>query len=285
MMNVINLNNMNFNNLLSNRNMTFEIAEELGKYFLKMVNKKRNKDSENNGDDDDINPNIKINTENILDNDLVKPEYFEELSKYFFKLANAIRSKDNEDDSESSRSNSESSGNNIESSKNNSESSENNSGNNSENNIYYDKKLVDESKDLLEKTKKYDKDKKYTSVDEVLKRLNARAEDDRKINEMLEKYYAEEAKRASKEVEKFNKMINDNLDMSSEKSEIINRLIELYNLKQIYHLNKIDNNLKANENIDDILLNREIHELEKNLETNTKKLVACLLRKKSLQNC
>ena len=102
---------------------------------------------------------------------------------------------------------------------------------------------------------------------------------------MLEKYYAEEAKRASKEVEKFNKMINDNLDMSSEKSEIINRLIELYNLKQIYHLNKIDNNLKANENIDDILLNREIHELEKNLETNTKKLVACLLRKKSLQNC
>ena len=51
--------------------------------------------------------------------------------------------------------------------------------------------------------------------------------------------------------------------MSSEKSEIINRLIELHSLKQIYHLNKIDNNLKANENIDNILINREIHELEK----------------------
>ena len=57
---VINLNNMNFNNLLSNPNMTFEIAEELGKYFLKMADKKRNKNSRNNGDDDDMNPNIKI---------------------------------------------------------------------------------------------------------------------------------------------------------------------------------------------------------------------------------
>ena len=44
--NVINLNNINFNNLLSNPNMTPKIAEELGKYFLKMANKKRNKDSE-----------------------------------------------------------------------------------------------------------------------------------------------------------------------------------------------------------------------------------------------
>ena len=113
--------------------------------------------------------------------------------------------------------------------------------------------------------------KKYASVDEVLKRLNTRIEDDRKINEMLEKYYTEEAKRASKEVEEFNKMSNDNLDMSSEKSEVINRLIELYSLKQIYHLNKIDNNLKANENIDDILINREIHELEKKLRDQPKK--------------
>ena len=77
---------MNFNNLLSNPNMIFEIAEELGKYFLKIANKKRNKDSENNGDDDDMNPNIKINTENILDNDLAMPEYLEELSKNFFIL-------------------------------------------------------------------------------------------------------------------------------------------------------------------------------------------------------
>ena len=69
--------------------------------------------------------------------------------------------------------------------------------------------------------------------------------------------------------------------MSSEKSEVINRLIELNSLKQIYHLNKTDNNLKANESIDDILINREIHELEKKLRDHPKKVVACLLRKKS----
>ena len=45
--------------------MTPEIAEELGKYYLKMANKKRSKDSENNGDDDDMNLNIKIIIENI----------------------------------------------------------------------------------------------------------------------------------------------------------------------------------------------------------------------------
>ena len=133
------------------------------------------------------------------------------------------------------------------------------------------KKVVDESKELLEKNLKNDKDKKYTSADEVLKRLNARAKDGRKTNETLKKYYAEDAQRVSKEVEKFNKMINDNLDMSSEKSEIINRFIELYSLKQIYHLNKIDNNLKANENIDDILINREIHELEKEQRATQKR--------------
>ena len=44
--------------------------------------------------------------------------------------------------------------------------------------------------------------------------------------------------------------------MSSEKSKIINSLI------QIYNLNKINNILKANENIDDILINREISEID-----------------------
>ena len=37
--------------------------------------------------------------------------------------------------------------------------------------------------------------------------------------------------------------------MSSEKSEIINKLIELYNSIKIYNLNKIDNNLEANKDI------------------------------------
>ena len=36
-------------------------------------------------------------------------------------------------------------------------------------------------------------------------------------------------------------------------------------------MNKIDNNLKANENIDDILINREISELEKKLRDLPKK--------------
>ena len=81
---------------------------------------------------------------------------------------------------------------------------------------------------------------------------------------MLKKY-EKEAQRASEGVEKFNKMINDNLDMSSEKSEIINRLIELYGLIQLYYLNEIDNNSKANEKIDNISISCEIHELEKRL--------------------
>ena len=81
----------------------------------------------------------------------------------------------------------------------------------------------------------------------------------------------QKAQRASKEVEKFNKMINDNLDISSEKNEIINRLIELYSLTELYHLNKIDDNLKLNEKIANILIGREIHELEKKLRDQPKK--------------
>ena len=65
-------------------------------------------------------------------------------------------------------------------------------------------------------------------------------------------------------------MINDNLDKSSEKSEIINKLIELYSLIQIYYLNKIDN-LKANEKIDGISIGSEIRELEKRLRDLSKK--------------
>ena len=62
----------------------------------------------------------------------------------------------------------------------------------------------------------------------MIKKLNARAEDNRKINEKLKEYNTKEAQRASEKVEQFNKMINDNLDMSSGNNEIINRLIELY---------------------------------------------------------
>ena len=66
-------------------------------------------------------------------------------------------------------------------------------------------------------------------------------------------------------------MINDNLDMLSEKSEIINKLIELYSLIQMYYLNKIDNNLKANENIYNISIESDIMKLEKRLRELSKK--------------
>ena len=92
-----------------------------------------------------------------------------------------------------------------------------------------------------------------------------------KTDKVLKKYYAKEAQKDSEEIEKYNKMINDNLDMSSEKSEIINKLIELQNLIQIYNLNKIDNNLKANENINNILIERDIMKLEKRLRELSKK--------------
>ena len=66
---------------------------------------------------------------------------------------------------------------------------------------------------------------------------------------------------ASKEIEKYNKMINDNLDMLSEKSKIINELIELYHLMNLYYLNKIDNNIKIDEKIDNISINNKVNKL------------------------
>ena len=57
----------------------------------------------------------------------------------------------------------------------------------------------------------------------------------------------EKHKGCLKKVEKFNKIINDNPDMTSEQSEMINRLIELYCLKRLYYLNNAANNSKANE--------------------------------------
>ena len=57
-------------------------------------------------------------------------------------------------------------------------------------------------------------------------------------------------------------MINNDLDMSGEKSEIINKLIELYSLRQIYYLHQIDNS-KANEKIDNVSIFSEIVKLKK----------------------
>ena len=102
-------------------------------------------------------------------------------------------------------------------------------------------------------------------IEEIIAKNKAKEEASKNIDEILKEYNANEVQRASKEIEKFNKKINDNLDMSSGKSEIINKLIELHSLIQIYYLNKIDNNLKVNEKIDSISVGSEIRELEKSL--------------------
>ena len=112
---------------------------------------------------------------------------------------------------------------------------------------------------ILELSKKYKESNAKTN--KMIKELCAKIKDKEAVSKntdkAFEEIYTKEAQNASKEIEKY-KMINDNLDMSSEKSEIINKLIELYSLIQIYYLNKIDNNLKANENIDNISIERDI---------------------------
>ena len=138
-------------------------------------------------------------------------------------------------------------------------------------------KQVRDAKKTLELIKKYSElnaksiAKTDKQIEKMIDKNKAKEEASKNINEVLKEYYTNEAQKVSKEIEKFNKMINDNLDMSSEKSEIINKLIELYSLIQIYYLNKIYNNLKANKNIDNISIESEIRELEKRLRDLPKK--------------
>ena len=73
----------------------------------------------------------------------------------------------------------------------------------------------------------------------------------------MKKYYKDEVQDAFKEIEKLNKLINDNPEMSSEKREIT----EVYNLKNLYYLNKIDNNLEKNKEINYKAINSKITDL------------------------
>ena len=59
---------------------------------------------------------------------------------------------------------------------------------------------------------------------------------------MIKKHDKNEAQRLFEEIKEFNKIISDNSNMSSEKSEIINKLIKLYSLRETYYLNKVNNN-------------------------------------------
>ena len=101
-------------------------------------------------------------------------------------------------------------------------------------------KQVRDIKKTLELSKKYSElnaksiAKTDKQIEEIIAKNKAREEASKNIDEILKEYNAKEAQKASK-------VINDNLDMSSEKSEIINKFIELYSLTQIYYLNKIDN--------------------------------------------
>ena len=109
---------------------------------------------------------------------------------------------------------------------------------------------IDKLKKLLDDKEKARKEY-IKNTDEIFK--NAR--------ESIMKENKENAERSIKEIEKFHKMINDNPDMSSEKKEIIHELIELYNLMHLYYLNKIDNNLEKNKEIDYNVINSKINDL------------------------
>ena len=138
-------------------------------------------------------------------------------------------------------------------------------------------KQVRDAKKTLELSKKYSElnaksiAKTDKQIEEIIAKNKAKEEASKNIDKELKEYYTNESQKASKEIEKLNKMINDNLGMSIEKSEIVKKLIELCSLIQIYYLNKIDNNLKANEKIDNILIGNEIRELEKRLRDLPKK--------------
>ena len=136
----------------------------------------------------------------------------------------------------------------------------------------FNKQFRDAEK-ILELSKNYKESNAKTNkmVKEFRAKIKDREEVSKNTNKVLKEYNTKEAQRASEEIQKYNKMMNDNLDMSSEKSEIINKLIELYSLIQIYYLNKIDNNFKANENIDNISIESDIRKLEKRLRELPKK--------------
>ena len=59
---------------------------------------------------------------------------------------------------------------------------------------------------------------------------------------MIKKQDKNEAQRSFEEIKQFNEIISDNPNMSSEKSEIMNKLIKLHSLKKTYYLNKANNN-------------------------------------------
>ena len=119
---------------------------------------------------------------------------------------------------------------------------------------------------LVKKESKLDAENRAKTnklIEKILAKNKAREEDSKNFDEMIKKHDKNEAQRSFEKIKKFNKIISDNPNMSSEKSEIINKLIKLHSLKETYYLNKTNNNSEKNKETDITLLNRKITELEK----------------------
>ena len=115
-------------------------------------------------------------------------------------------------------------------------------------------KQVSNAKKFLKLVKKESKldaknrDKTDKLIEKILAKNKAREEDSKNIDEMIKKHDKNEAQRSFEEIKKFNTIISDNPNMSSEKSEIRNKLIKLHSLKETYYLNKANNNSEKKRN-------------------------------------
>ena len=131
-----------------------------------------------------------------------------------------------------------------------------------------DKQVTDAKKflKLVEKESKIDAENRAKTDElykEILAKNRVREEDSKNIDKIIEKYNKDEAQRSFERIKTLNKIISDNSNISSEKTEIIKKLIKLHSLKETYYLNKENNNSKKNEKTDINLLDSEITKLEK----------------------
>ena len=80
-------------------------------------------------------------------------------------------------------------------------------------------KQVSDAKKTLELSKKYSElnaksiAKTDKQIEEIIDKNKAKKEASKNIDKLIKEYYTNEAQRASKKIENFNKMINDNLDV------------------------------------------------------------------------
>ena len=91
---------------------------------------------------------------------------------------------------------------------------------------------------------KTNKPLKKLDPSDIVKMLNSNEE--AKTEETSKEYYKNEAQRVFATIKIFDKNLSENPKMTNEKSEIINRLIELYDLRETCFLNNINNDLEKN---------------------------------------